>query len=216
MEKTARGFFVTFEGLDGLGKSTQLQRLAHHLGELGLDPVCSREPTDGPWGREARRVAREGRSGLTHEEELDLYLRDRAEHLEMLVGPALAAGRIVLVDRYVHSSIAYQGALGLDPDRVRALNFPRFPVPDLTLLFEAPVEVALERIRAGRPDGANVGYETEDFLRRVAGHYARMQDACLVRVDASGSPDEVAARVWYVVRRRGIQDLSAPSQTRER
>jgi len=199
MEKTARGFFVTFEGLDGLGKSTQLQRLAQHLGELGLDPVCSREPTDGPWGREARRVAREGRSGLTHEEELDLYLRDRAEHLETLVGPALAAGRIVLVDRYVHSSIAYQGALGLDPDRVRVLNFPRFPVPDLILLFEAPVEVALERIRAGRPDGANVGYESESFLRKVAEQYDRMGDPCIRRVDATGTVAQIALRVREVI-----------------
>jgi dTMP kinase len=202
MVTLSSGSFITFEGLDGLGKSTQLQLLARHLAGLGLDPVCSREPTDGPWGREARRVAREGRAGLTREEELDLYLRDRAEHLDTLIVPALAAGRIVLVDRYVHSSIAYQGALGLDPERVRELNFPRFPVPDLTVLFEAPVEVALERIRAGRPDGANVGYESEAFLRKVADQYARMDDACLVRLDASGAPDEVAAQVWEVVRPR--------------
>ncbi len=200
MHDPDRGFFITFEGLDGLGKSTQVQRLAQRLVAAGWDPVCSREPTDGPWGREARRVAREGRAGLTREEELDLYLRDRADHIESLVGPALAAGHIVLVDRYVHSSIAYQGALGLDPAHVRALNFPRFPLPDLTLLFEAPVEVALERIRAGRPDGANVGYENEDFLRRVAGQYARMDDPGMIRIEASGTPDEVTERIWQTIR----------------
>ena len=208
MHEPERGFFITFEGLDGLGKSTQVQRLVQRLLKAGLDPVCSREPTDGPWGREARRVAREGRAGLTREEELDLYLRDRADHLDSLVGPALAAGRIVVVDRYVHSSIAYQGALGLDPDRVRALNFPRFPVPDLTLLFEAPVETALERIRAGRPDGANVGYETEEFLRRVAWQYEQMNDPGMVRVDASGTPDEVAERVWQTTCHRASHLLA--------
>ena len=195
MQADHQGIFITFEGLDGLGKSTQMALLVSRLEARGLRAVASREPTDGPWGQEARRVAREGRSGLSREQELDLYLKDREEHLAMMVLPALAAGHIVLVDRYVHSSIAYQGALGLDSGRVRELNFPRFPAPDCTVLFTAPVEVALERIRVGRPAGANIGYEAEDFLRRVADQYDRMDDACLCRVDAVGTIEAVSARV---------------------
>ena len=131
------GTFIVVEGIDGMGKSTQIARLAAYLEQRGHFVRRSREPTDSEYGCEIRRIAREGRDGVSLEQELDLFLKDREIDVRDNILPALEAGGIALVDRYFYSNIAYQGALGLDPERIRAANSPRFPTPDLMLLFDS-------------------------------------------------------------------------------
>src|SRR6188472_1861497 len=109
----APGWLVVLEGIDGSGKSTVLRRLAEYCATRGRDAVVSGEPTRGQWGMKLRQSRTEGR--LTLEEALALFLKDRAEHVERLILPALEVGKVVLLDRYYLSTAAYQGARGADP-----------------------------------------------------------------------------------------------------
>ncbi|MBO9542335.1 dTMP kinase [bacterium] len=179
-----KGLFIAVEGIDGMGKSTQLAQLEQFLEAQGFPVKRTREPTDSVYGREIRRIAAEGRDGITLDEELNLFIQDRALDVNENILPALEAGAVVLVDRYFYSNIAYQGALGIDPDHIRALN-AHFPKPDLVLMLDAPPSTGIGRIRGGRGEANNKGYEQEEFLVKVREIFAAMPDANIVRVDAS-------------------------------
>ena len=128
------GFLLVLEGIDGAGKSTLQRQLAAWCRERGRTVVTSREPTDGPHGTALRQSAKTGR--LSPEAELDLFLKDRAEHAAILIRPALARGEIVVLDRYYFSTAAYQGARGLDVPAIIAANEEFAPIPDLVLLLD--------------------------------------------------------------------------------
>lgn len=203
-----RGALVVLEGIDGAGKSTQAARVAEALRADGYDVVTSREPTDGPFGRRIREIAREGRAALAPEDELTLFLQDRRVHVSTLIEPALAAGRVVVLDRYYLSTMAYQGALGLDPAEIQWLNEAFAPPPDLALILTLPVPEALARIRAGRADGLDPRFEQAEYLERVAaifegmpGRFDRARTAVRL-VPASGDPDQVSARLVEAARAR--------------
>ena len=146
------GLFIVLEGIDGTGKSTQAKQLAEWFREQGREVVASREPTDGPWGTKIRATAATGR--LSPAEALDYFLRDRREHVEQLIAPALAAGKVVILDRYYFSTMAYQGSRGVDPEEIRRQNEVFAPVPDLLFILDVDVDTALTRI-GGRGDTAN-------------------------------------------------------------
>lgn len=154
------GLLVAIEGIDGAGKTTLTAALEQHFRERGVDVVSSKEPTQGVWGQVLRDSAKTGR--LDPARELELLLKDRQEHIETLIAPALARGAIVLLDRYYYSSVAYQGAAGLDPQDVLRANEQFAPRPDLTLLLDVSPKVGLDRIRS-RGDLANL-FEREDAL----------------------------------------------------
>lgn len=194
------GRLVAFEGLDGSGKSTQLARAATALRARGADVEQTREPTDGPFGREIRTLAAAGRRAPP-EEELRLFLEDRREHVRKVIEPALARGAVVLTDRYFLSTVAYQGARGLDPGRLLASSEAEFPVPDLALLFVVPPARGLERVVA-RGSGVETAFERIDRLERVAAVFAAIERDYLVRVDADAREDEVALRVDALLRER--------------
>jgi dTMP kinase len=157
------GRLIAFEGPDGAGKSTLLRALASALSERGFDVVCSREPTYGHYGSALRQAAQTER--LPAEEELRLLLLDRREHVETLIAPALARGAWVLLDRYYFSTVAYQGAAGLDLTYLQAVNEEFAPVPDLLVLLDLPLDESLRRIRArGLVSDA---FEAPDTLKRV-------------------------------------------------
>lgn len=188
-----RGTLIVFEGLDGCGKSTQLSRAAAWLRARGVEPVVTREPTDGPWGRRIREMARSGEA-VAPETELDWFFRDRREHMAEVVRPALAAGDVVLSDRSYLSTVAYQGARGLDARRILADSQAEFAAPDLALLFEIPVEVGLARV-AARGGLAEPVFENRAFLERVAEGFAALEVEGLVRIDATRDEDVIAAEV---------------------
>lgn len=189
------GRLITFEGLDGSGKSTQCARLAVELEGEGQAVVRTREPTDGEWGGRIRAMARSGDT-VAPSEELRWFVEDRRQHVRDLIAPALAAGSAVLCDRYFHSTVAYQGARGFDPWRLLAQAEAEFPVPECTLLLVLPASVGIERVRArgGTPEPA---FEREGFLERVGEIFDALaeQRPPVRRIDAIGSEDAVAARV---------------------
>jgi dTMP kinase len=157
-----RGFLVVIDGIDGAGKTTQVEALRHSLAAVGEVPVTSKEPTDGPWGQKIRESALNGR--MTLDEELAAFVEDRNEHVNGKVHPALAAGRIVILDRYYYSTIAYQGCRGADVKKIEHDMESRFPVPDLTIILDVEPSVSLCRIRS-RNDIPNQFEELEGLAK---------------------------------------------------
>jgi dTMP kinase len=186
---TPRGVLVVIEGIDGTGKSTLVRGLAAFCETHALPFVTSREPTNGPYGRQLRESAVHGRLELA--EELDLFLKDRSDHVRDLIKPSLDAGKIVLLDRYYFSTAAYQGARGADPVAILALNEAFAPLPDLVLLLDTTPELSGPRIvhRAGKTDSFE-GAAYQAVVRRI---FISLQRPFIRVIDASRSPDEVLA-----------------------
>jgi dTMP kinase len=195
-----RGRLLAFEGLDGCGKSTQLAALARALREAGHEVIATREPTDGPDGRRIRAMARSGEA-VAPEQELRWFVEDRRAHVAEVIGPALASGRLVLTDRYYLSTVAYQGARGLDPEAILRDSEAEFPLPDLAIVLEIDPAVALERV-GGRGEPLDAAFEDLGFLERVAARYRALDRPYLARIDARGSEAEVHAAVTRCVHDR--------------
>jgi dTMP kinase len=199
--------FITFEGIEGCGKSTQVQRLAERLGRRA---VLTREPGGTPIGRAVRQVLLDpANQGLAPTTELLLYFADRAQHMAEVVRPALAQGRIVLCDRHVESSLAYQGyGRGLPLDAIRALATLATGGlrPDAIVLFDVPVELGLARARRR---GAQDRLEAElvEFHERVRAGYEALlaqEPERWLRVDGCGPADAVFEALWRALAARGL------------
>ena len=195
-----RGRLLALEGLDGCGKSTQVEPLAEALRGAGHDVLTTREPTDGPHGRRIREMARSGES-VAPEEELRWFVEDRREHVAQVLEPALAARRVVLTDRYYLSSVAYQGARGLDWSAILADSEREFPAPDLALLFEIDPAAGLARVRA-RGGALDRGFEHPELLARVAEIFRALERPYVERIDAADSVEAVGRAVQELVRER--------------
>ncbi|MCX7623861.1 MAG: dTMP kinase [Thermomicrobium sp.] len=196
-------WFITFEGPEGAGKTTQCQLLAARLEARGYQPVLTREPGGTPLG-EAIRDWLLTRGTARAETEALLFTAARAEHVASLIRPALASGRIVVCDRYVDSTLAYQGAgRGLDEAWLRALH--RFATgdlwPDLTVLLDVPIEIGLARRAAAAPL-SRLDREAASFHERVRAWYhaaAQREPTRWLVVDATGPVEAVADVVWRAV-----------------
>jgi dTMP kinase len=198
-----RGSFIVFEGVDGSGKSTQLRLLAAWLRAGGQTVVETAEPWErGEWGAQVRRMLRSGKT-LPPEEELQLFFEQRREHVRELVAPALGRGSVVLCDRYYLSTVAYQGARGLDPAGILAASEAEFPVPDVVLVLELESREGLRRAHA-RGGPREPAFEEQTRQDRVVAILAGLDRPYLERIDASGSPEAVHARVLEALRRRGL------------
>ena len=185
------GFLVVLEGIDGAGKTTAIQRICEFCDEHGLPYIASKEPTDGPWGRKLRESAQTGRLSL--DEELELFVRDRREHVEQRIRPALEEGKVVVLDRYYFSTAAYQGARGADPEKILVQNEEFAPQPDLLILLDVDPERSLERVRT-RGDIPNE-FERESALREIRKIFLSISRPYLVRIDASAGAEEVSRQV---------------------
>jgi dTMP kinase len=198
-----RGSFVVFEGADGSGKSTQLRLLAAWLRARGHEVVETAEPWEGgAWGARVRAMLRSGET-LPAEEELRWFFEQRREHVRELVEPSLARGCVVLCDRYYLSTVAYQGARGLDPAAILAASEAEFPLPDVAIVLELAAGEGLRRARA-RGGPHEPAFEEEARQARVAAILAGLERPYLERIDAAGSPDAVHARILGTLRARGL------------
>ena len=198
-----KGRFITLEGGEGVGKSTQLQRLSEALRMRGLEVVQTREPGGSPGAEAIRRLLLEGEEDRwTAPAEALLFAAARADHVAKTIRPALDAGRWVLCDRFLDSSIAYQGgAGGLGVETIRALHQigSRGFLPDRTLLLQIPADVAADR--AAQRDGNagdRIGTRGTAYHAEVASAFCAIAEEEPGRfriVDASGSADEVTGRL---------------------
>ena len=215
-----RGRFFTFEGLDGCGKSTQLEKLSSFLSKEGLPVTVTREPGGTPTGDKIRQLLLDtNTSALAPLAELALMFASRAQHIKEVIQPALAEGRIVLCDRFTDSSEAYQGGgrkLGSEP----VLDLHRVLCgdlqPDLTILMDSDVAASVERARrrnktrAARKTGAErdenrFEQESRAFFGRVRQAYlaiAAREPQRVIVVDARGTPEETHRQIVSIVRRK--------------
>jgi dTMP kinase len=208
-----RGKFITFEGLDGCGKSTQLARLAEKLKQQGFSVVVTREPGGTETGEKIRHLLLDTRTfGLSPMAELALMFASRAQHIQEVILPRLSAGQIVLCDRFTDSSEAYQGGgrkLGSKP----VLELHRILCddlkPDLTILMDSDVDASVERARrrnlarsASDSDEGRFEKENRAFFTRVRNAYleiAKREPERLAVIDARGTPDRTHAKIMQTV-----------------
>ncbi|MDR2198939.1 MAG: dTMP kinase [Deltaproteobacteria bacterium] len=185
------GLLICFEGLDGSGKSTQARLLAEALAD---EAALFKEPSSGPYGKKIRESAGKGR--LSPLSEHRLFLADRAHDLRFNILPALKRGKTVILDRYIVSNLAYQGALGLSLSAVMEDNSP-FPPPDLVILLELDAAEALKRIRRSRPSAEL--FEEEGYLNKVAAVLKNLDYPALIRMDALLPPETLAEGILKIV-----------------
>lgn len=205
------GFFVSFEGGDGCGKTTQMRLFVERLRGIGKDVLETAEPGGTPIGRQIRRILLDSANGaLSPRAEMLLYFACRAQNVDEWIRPALAAGRVVVSDRFTDSTLAYQGeGRGLTAGLVRQLHAIACQeiVPDLTIYLDIDYRTGLSRARARNagqegPDESRMESEAEEFHERVRRGYLALAAAEPERIrtiDAGQSVEAVAAAIWAEV-----------------
>lgn len=198
-----RGLLMVIEGIDGTGKSSQAKMLAEALRQAGESVILDREPSDGPYGKRLRESMTAGR--LSADEELELFHKDRRQHVEDVISPALARGTHVVLDRYYFSTMAYQGARGFDVAKLRATNESFAPAPDLLFILDLDVAMALERI-GGRGDEANE-FEQAEALQFCRDVFLSVANESYARVIDSSDSMDVIQQKMQALAQSAIQQL---------
>jgi len=189
------GVFIVFEGIDGSGKSTHIKKLANELRNIGYYVIETAEPSKDEIGSFIRRYAKRNDGRLPVEVEALLFAADRRMHLKNVIEPALRNGHIVISDRYLHSTLAYQGALGLELDWIRELN--RFAMKaDLTILLDILPEFSLQRMKRKK-----TVFEETDYLSKVRGIYLEfVKQGEMVKIDADKSKKVIYEEILALVK----------------
>lgn len=207
--KNKKGYFVTLEGGEGSGKSTQLKLLEDYLDKGGYDVIYTREPGGTPISEEIRKILLGGKNvEMSDETEALLFAAARAQHIKEKILPAIAEGKTVVCDRYVHSSLVYQGyarGLGEFVEKVNSYALENC-MPDVTIFFDITPERAFAR-KGGADADDRLEQSGIDFHRRVYDGYVRMAEKFpdhFVRVNADRGIDEVFAEILDTLRRKGV------------
>jgi dTMP kinase len=187
-----RGILIAIEGIDGAGKTTQVNLLADVLRKVGLSVTTSKEPTDGKWGTKIRETANGKRMPV--EQELEAFINDRTEHVETLVWPSLQRGDVVILDRYYYSTLAYQGSRGADVKAVQDQMEGLFPIPDAVFLLDIDPALSLYRITQTRGDNAN-SFEKRTSLVKARQTFNSLQESRIHKIDGSVSIEAVFGEI---------------------
>lgn len=209
-----RGCFITFEGGEGTGKSTQVQRLAARLATIGIETVMTREPGGSPKAERLREIILSGAlEPLGTTAEALAFAAARVDHLDTIITPAIDEGCFVLCDRFLDSTRAYQGFVG-DVDQTLISQLEKVVVanamPDLTLILDIPAEAGLARARARDPKGKPDRFEAEDIIfhesvRQAFLNIAEAEPERCVLIDASQSEQAVGDAIWAAVKSRILE-----------
>jgi dTMP kinase len=196
-----RGFLIAIEGIDGAGKTTQANLLAQELRKNGYPVVSLHEPTNGKWGQRIKDLANNGRHKTSPEDEMDLFYRDRLEDVKNNIGPALDEKKVVVMDRYYFSNVAYQSERGLDPDLIEKKNELMAPIPDVTIIIDIEPEVSLGRILHKR-NGTPNHFEKKNRLESVRKEFLRLGNHTNIYIldgDDNRSIQAVFEDIWKIV-----------------
>ncbi len=202
-----KGFFIVLEGIDGSGKTTQAKSLVNTLNEKGFDAVFFKEPSAGPLGRKLKKQARL-KDGLTPEQEFDLFQKDREENVEVNIKPALKRKRIVVLDRYYFSTMAYQGAKGIDIREIKERNDKIAVQPDMVIILDVSAKTGLERIKERKKKDRL--FEREDYLRKVRKIFQSFSGENIVHLDGRETEQSLSVKIEDMVMGR-ISELIVPS-----
>ncbi|MCW3976318.1 MAG: dTMP kinase [Candidatus Bathyarchaeota archaeon] len=189
-----RGVFICLEGIDASGKSTQARWLVRNLRRRGFDAIYTTEPSDGEIGRFIKRFVLQRKRRIPAVVEALLFAVDRVDHVESKIERALESGKIVVSDRYVYSSLAYQGATGLDIDWIKGVNRMALP-PDLAIYIDVPPEVVVERMKRKRSVMETLA--TQCRVREV--YMQLVREKRLLLIDGNRPAPEVAQNILNVV-----------------
>ncbi len=193
-----KGLFITFEGADGCGKTTQMKLLAEYLQKQGHDVVLTREPGGKGLGEKVREILLNYDGEVSDRCESFLFLADRAQNIDIIVNPAVEAGKIVLCDRHTDSTVAYQGyGRGLDLDRINLLNniAVNGRKPDLTFVFDIDTETSMKRVGKEKDRMENAGIEFHNRVREGYLKIAQQEPERIKVIDASKSIEEIHKEV---------------------
>ena len=186
----ARGFFICVEGLDGCGKTTQTKLLVRRLRRKRYDAIYTAEPSRGKIGKFIKRHCLHGEKRVSSIIEALLFAADRFEHVEDVIVPAIGKGKIVVSDRYVYSSLAYQGAAGLDLGWIEKVNEHAIH-PDLAFFIDVKPEIVVKRLKPKKSVMENL--QTQQKVREV--YMKFVENGELVKIDGNGSVQEVAESI---------------------
>lgn len=199
MKKKKKGLFIVFDGIDGSGKDCHIDRLFEKLTGLGYEVIKTAEPWISEAGKRMRKLAQEGRNNISPMEEARFYLEDRKEHAGKIITPALSKGKIILCGRYYYSTMAYQGALGADPEEIRRENENVVPIPDLVIMLRVDIEESMRRILERSKQIAR-GYEKRDYLLKVGEILYGIKAPYIKQIETSGDIETTAAKVYSTVK----------------
>lgn len=197
-----KGLFITFEGADGCGKTTQLNLLKEYLEQKGYDVILTREPGAKGLGTKIREILLNYDGEVSNKCESFLFLADRAQNIDVIVNPAIKEGKIVLCDRHTDSSVAYQGyGRGLDIEQIKTLNnlATGGKIPDLTLVFDVDIETSMKRIGNEKDRMESAGVE---FFNRVRNGYleiAKQEPERIKVINSTKSIEDVHNQVLQVI-----------------
>lgn len=202
-KRLKQGFLVAIEGIDGAGKTTQSGILVDKLEKEGYPVVGLHEPTEGRWGSKVKELAKNGRHKTKPETEVELFYLDRLEDVEKNIRPSLKSKKIVIMDRYYFSSVAYQGARGLSPDPIEKKNTKIAPSPNITIVLDLEPEVALRRIRHKRNEIPN-HFERKKYLEKVRKiflkQFGNRPNIRIIAGDDTRSIEVIASDIWRIIK----------------
>jgi len=189
-----KGIFICIEGLDGSGKTTHAHRLVRNLQKKELEAIYTTEPSRGELGKFIRSSVLEGEKRVPRVLETVLFAVDRVEHLEKMVKPALQQGKIVVSDRYIYSSLAYQGSAGLDVNWIKEINSFVLPA-DIAIYIDVPPEVVVKRIK--RKKSVMEKLETQRKVQEV--YMMFVNSGKLIRIDGDRPKVEVEQNILSLI-----------------
>jgi len=192
-----RGVLIVFEGIDGAGKTTQAKLLFERLKRADHEVLLSKEPTEGKWGLKLKKIIEQGRDGIPPEQELEWFLKDRQDHVANTISPGLQQKKIVILDRYYLSTIAYQGSLGIDPEEIESKNLEFAPQPDLLFLIEIPPHLGVRRKEENK-NRKRDSFEQEHYLIAVSKIFNDYRRGFIHRLRGDESVGQVGTQTWEI------------------